>query len=85
MRGAQGHDLSSRWTGHSPQAKRYLMSSLLVLLQNSLADLLHRGDRGATAVEYALVAGLIAVVIVGGVTLVGTKVSTMFTNIGNAL
>jgi pilus assembly protein Flp/PilA len=84
MRGAQGHDSSSRWAGRSRQAKSYLLPSLLVLLQNSLADLLHRGDRGATAIEYALVAALIAVVIVGGVTAVGIKVSTMFTNVANA-
>ena len=41
-------------------------------------------NRGATAIEYALVAGLIAVVIVTGVTAIGTKLSTIFTNLNNA-
>ena len=40
--------------------------------------------RGATAIEYALIAGLIAVVIVTGVTAIGTKLSTIFTNLNNA-
>ena len=34
-----------------------------------------RSERGATAVEYALMAGLIAVVIVAGVTAFGTAVN----------
>ena len=37
-----------------------------------------RGDRGATAVEYALMVGLIALVIVVSVTLFGTNVITLF-------
>ena len=38
-------------------------------------------NRGATAIEYALIAGLIAVVIVTGVTAIGTKLSTIFTTL----
>ena len=34
---------------------------------------------GATAMEYALIASLISIVIVTGVTTVGTKLSTFFT------
>jgi pilus assembly protein Flp/PilA len=37
-----------------------------------------QGDHGATAAEYALVAGLIAVVIVAAVTVFGRKVSGLF-------
>ena len=40
---------------------------------------------GATAIEYGLIAGLIGVVVIGSVTVVGTKVSNQFTNIGAAL
>ncbi len=40
---------------------------------------------GATAIEYGLIAGLIAVVIIGAVTAVGTKVSAQFNSVGNAL
>ncbi len=37
-----------------------------------------RGDRGATAVEYALMVGLIALVIVSAVTLFGQNIITLF-------
>ncbi len=39
-----------------------------------------RNESGATAIEYGLIAGLIAVVIVAGVTTVGTNLSTVFGN-----
>jgi len=42
-------------------------------------------EAGATAIEYALIASLIAVVIITAVTTVGSKVSNTFTEIGNAL
>jgi pilus assembly protein Flp/PilA len=42
-------------------------------------------DSGATAIEYALIASLIAVAIITAVSTVGTKVSTVFTEIGNSL
>ena len=41
--------------------------------------------QGATAIEYALIASLIAVVIITAVQTVGTNVSTTFTKVGNAL
>ena len=40
-----------------------------------------RNDSGATAIEYGLIAALIAVVIITGVTSVGTKLSTTFTTL----
>lgn len=40
-----------------------------------------RKDRGATAVEYGLLVGLIAVVIIGAVTLLGTDLRDMFTSV----
>ena len=44
------------------------------------------GDEfGATAIEYALIASLIAVFIITAVQFVGTQVSTVFTEVGNAL
>ncbi|CAB4331388.1 unannotated protein [freshwater metagenome] len=42
-------------------------------------------DRGATAVEYALLVGLIAVVIIGAVTALGGQLSTLFTTVKDAL
>jgi len=40
---------------------------------------------GATAIEYGLIAALIAVAIITGVTAVGTKLSTTFTNLSTNL
>jgi pilus assembly protein Flp/PilA len=42
-------------------------------------------ESGVTAIEYALIASLIAVFIITAVTLVGTKVSTVFNEIGTTL
>jgi pilus assembly protein Flp/PilA len=42
-------------------------------------------DRGVTAIEYALIAALIAVVIIGAVTAMGTGVSGTFNSVGSEL
>lgn len=39
-------------------------------------------DDGVTAIEYGLIAGLIAVAIVAGVSSIGGSLGTMFTNLG---
>ncbi len=45
-----------------------------------------RTDRRAvTAIEYGLIASLVAVVIIGGVTAVGGSLSTVFTSVSGAL
>ena len=44
-----------------------------------------RDESGATAIEYGLIAALIAVVIIGAVTAVGTSLSSTFTSVSNAL
>ncbi|MGZ5852577.1 MAG: Flp family type IVb pilin [Xanthobacteraceae bacterium] len=44
-----------------------------------------RDESGATAIEYGLIAALIAVVIIGAVTAVGTNLSTTFTNISTKI
>jgi pilus assembly protein Flp/PilA len=44
-----------------------------------------RDDSGATAIEYGLIAGLIAVVVVTAVSTLGTKLTNTFTNISNKL
>ena len=41
--------------------------------------------RGATAIEYGLIAALVAVAIVTGVTAVGTDLNNTFTNVSNKL
>lgn len=42
-------------------------------------------ESGATAIEYGMIAALIAVVILGAVSALGTKLATTFTTVGGAL
>jgi len=42
-------------------------------------------ESGVTALEYALIAALIAVVIIGGVSLLGTDVSAVFSTVANTI
>lgn len=41
--------------------------------------------RGVTAMEYGLIAALVAVVIIGAVTTLGTKLTATFTTVANSL
>ena len=45
----------------------------------------HRDEEGVTAIEYGLIAALIAVVIITAVTSVGANLNIIFTKIANAL
>ena len=42
-------------------------------------------SKGATAIEYGLIAALIAVAAIGAMQGIGTKLSTTFNNVSNAL
>jgi pilus assembly protein Flp/PilA len=44
-----------------------------------------RDEEGATAVEYALMVALIAVVIIAAVTFIGTSASEKFSEVGDAV
>ena len=44
-----------------------------------------RDEEGVTAIEYGLIAALIAVVIIGAVTAVGTNLAAMFATVTAAL
>jgi pilus assembly protein Flp/PilA len=57
----------------------------LVTLVAFAKDRLEREEKGATAVEYGLMVGLIAVVIIGAVTLLGTQIRDLFNNIAGQL
>ena len=46
---------------------------------------LFKKEDGATAIEYGLIAALIAVVIIGAVTVVGSKLNDTFTTVGDKL
>ena len=52
----------------------------MLRVQNFLSD-----ESGVTAIEYALIASLIAVSIIGAVTTVGTNMSKVFGEIGAKL
>ncbi|WP_420102847.1 Flp family type IVb pilin [Bosea sp. (in: a-proteobacteria)] len=44
-----------------------------------------KNESGATAIEYGLIAALVAVAAIGGMTTLGTSLKTQFTDIGGAL
>ncbi|NLN66614.1 MAG: Flp family type IVb pilin [Alcaligenaceae bacterium] len=44
-----------------------------------------KDEEGATAIEYALIAGLIAVAIIGALSLLGNSIEDLFGRIGNEL
>ena len=54
-----------------------------VKFQNKLAQI--RDERGATAVEYGLMVGLIAVVIIVAVTALGGKLNGLFQSVANSV
>lgn len=53
---------------------------MLDFIKNFIAD-----EEGATAIEYGLIAALIAVVIIAGVTDIGEKLADKFTEIAGKL
>ncbi len=50
-----------------------------------LSTLFLKDESGATAIEYGLIAGLIAVVIIAALTTLGTALSNKFTEVTNNL
>lgn len=44
-----------------------------------------KDESGATAIEYGLIAALIAVVIIGALSTIGTNLNSSFTRIGTSL
>jgi pilus assembly protein Flp/PilA len=61
------------------------MSTLLTRLFLAFQARLRDDERGATAVEYALIVGLIAIAIITAVTALGTGLSSKFNAITDAL
>ena len=76
--------MSSKDTGNDSRSKLPAYSegeiSMVQFIKRLSSD-----ERGATAIEYGLIAALIAVAIITAATTVGTKLSTTFTDIGNSL
>ncbi|HUC63663.1 MAG TPA: Flp family type IVb pilin [Alphaproteobacteria bacterium] len=51
----------------------------------SILRRLRTDESGVTAIEYGLIAALVAVVIIGAVTTLGTSLSGIFTTVANSL
>lgn len=60
------------------------MNDMLRKLHIKLYTLLHRED-GASAIEYAIIAGLISIAIITAASPLGTKIAAVFTSIKDAL
>jgi pilus assembly protein Flp/PilA len=61
------------------------MSGARSIVMKKLFIRFGKDESGATAIEYGLIAGLIAVVIITAVSTVGTKVSLQFSTVASAL
>jgi pilus assembly protein Flp/PilA len=57
----------------------------VIVLMSFAKDRLQREEKGATAVEYGLMVGLIAAVIVGTVLLLGGQLDDLFTKVTDAI
>lgn len=62
----------------------FKFSSILQRLMSIATDKFSN-EKGATATEYSLLVGLIALVIVAGVTLFGTNLNTFFSGLGTTV
>jgi len=65
-----------------------MKSTMLRLFGAKKTKLLRRfveEEKGATAIEYGLIAALIAVVIIAALTSVGTNLTTVFTSVSTSL
>jgi pilus assembly protein Flp/PilA len=54
-------------------------------MQMTMIKNFFRNESGATAIEYGLIAALIAVVIIGAVTSVGTSLNSTFSRVSTAV
>jgi pilus assembly protein Flp/PilA len=77
--GAAGNSLKYK-SIHFTELKETKMTSLMVSMTAFIAGIRERfeSEKGATATEYSLLVGLIALVIVAGVTLFGGNLNTFF-------
>ena len=51
----------------------------------NLLKKLHRDEKGATAIEYGLIAALISVAIIAGATALGSKLSATFNQLSDTM
>jgi pilus assembly protein Flp/PilA len=84
--GAAGNSLKSNQS-HFTELKETTMTSLMVSMTAFIAGIKERfeSEKGATATEYALLIGLIAIILVVGVGLFGQALNTWFTALGTTV
>ncbi len=81
----------SNWNGHRGQAGQLGLdppSSLLAkqeINMNKFFTRFAKNESGATAIEYGLIAALIAVVIISGAGALGTALNTKLSGIGTSI
>ncbi len=88
----QSAQFETKYSGHNPRGttQRSIPSGtkskiglwLVVAAQGLSLQSLER-EEGQTLAEYAMILALIAIVVVGAVVLLGSKISTLFSNIGS--
>ena len=61
------------------------MSRLIELSRTAAVWLRVDSRRGVSAIEYGLLAALIALVIIAGITTLGTKLNSVFTNVSTSV
>ena len=59
--------------------------SMLTVYANLIKTNLFKDDAGVTAIEYGLIAALVAVVCIAAWTLLGTHLSTEFNNVATSV
>jgi pilus assembly protein Flp/PilA len=65
--------------------REYNMTNLSDLCRSAYAWFKIESEQGVTAIEYGLIAALIAVAIITAVTLVGTNLTNTFNNVASKL
>jgi pilus assembly protein Flp/PilA len=73
---------------HSEDSSESELEEMIQMRTQTLKSRFYRmlsTDRGATAVEYGLIVALIALAIIVGVTLVGTNLDALFTEVGESV
>ena len=60
------------------------MISTMSIIRGLLPRMI-KNEKGAMAIEYALIVSFVALVIIAGVTLLGTNLNTWFSNMGRTV
>ena len=68
-----------------PRREMRCFGCIRELIMRKILNRFVKQESGATAIEYGLIAGLIAVVIITAVTAIGTNLSGTFTTISTSL